>query len=236
MADTTAAVLRSAWNEFLDSILLNLPHFLAMASLVLAGWLIAWLLAFILRAVLRLVRFDLLSDRAGLASMLARAGMASASEVTASMAFWLVWAAFVISGLGALGLEGTGALTSAFVMFVPRLGVAVGLLLIGVVAANFVWRATLLAAVNANLPSARLLSSTARWLILVLSAAMALEQVGVAKTIVLTAFAIAFGAVMLGVAVAIGIGGAPVARRLLERQFPDKPHDETKQSPDVSHL
>ena len=168
--------------------------------------------------------------------MLARAGMAKASDVAASMAFWLVWAAIVISGLGAIGLQGMEALTSEFVLFVPRLGVAIGLLLIGVVAANFVWRATLLAAVNANLPSARLLSGTVRWLILVLAAAMALEQVGVAKTIVLTAFAIAFGAVMLGVAVAIGIGGAPVARRLLERQFPEKPHDEKKQSQDVSHL
>lgn len=231
-----AEVLRTAWREFLDSMLLNLPHFLAMATLIMAGWLIAWVLAFLLRTVLRLVRFDLLSDRAGLGSMLARAGMAKASDVAASMAFWLVWAAFVISGLGAIGLQGMEALTSEFVLFVPRLGVAIGLLLIGVVAANFVWRATLLAAVNANLPSARLLSGTVRWLILVLAAAMALEQVGVAKTIVLTAFAIAFGAVMLGVAVAIGIGGAPVARRLLERQFPEKPHDEKKQSQDVSHL
>ena len=36
---------------------------------------------------------------------------------------------------------------------------------------------------------------------------MALDQIAVARTIVLTAFAISFGAVMLGLAIAFGIGG-----------------------------
>ena len=63
---------------------------------------------------------------------------------------------------------------------------------------------------------------------------MALDQIAVARTIVLTAFAIAFGAVMLGLAIAFGIGGGSVARRVLERQFPEKGHE---QKPDeISHL
>jgi len=47
----------------------------------------------------------------------------------------------------------------------------------------------------------------------------------VAKTIMLTALAIAFGGLMLGVAIAIGIGGGHVARRILERQFPETPRE-----------
>ena len=69
-----------------------------------------------------------------------------------------------------------------------------------------------------------------------ITVAMALEQIGVAKTIMLTAFAIAFGAVMLGVAIAIGIGGGQVAKRILERQFPDAPKDEGAPSDELSHL
>ena len=62
---------------------------------------------------------------------------------------------------------------------------------------------------------------------------MALEQIAVAKTIVLTAFAIAFGAVMLGLAIAFGIGGGNVARRILEQQFPER---EQRESDRISHL
>ncbi len=236
MPETTSEVLRTAWREFLHGMLVNLPHVLAMLSLFLVGALMAWLLALLTRVVLRAVRFDTLAERAGLGATLARAAMPRASDLAASMVFWIVFAAFVVSGLGALGIEGMSSLTAEFVLFLPRLGVAVGLLLFGIVAAKFVWRATLLAAVNADVPSARFLSGAVRWLILTLTVAMALEQVGVAKTIMLTAFAIAFGALMLGVAVAIGIGGAPIARRLLEKQFPEKPEAPKDAPPDISHL
>jgi hypothetical protein len=121
-------------------------------------------------------------------------------------------------------------------VFLPRLGAGILILVVGLVAANFAWRATLLAAVNSNLPSARLLSGAVRWLIIALTVAMALEQIGVAKTIMLTAFAIAFGAVMLGVALAIGNGGGEVARRMIERQFPEPPRDEDSRPDELSHL
>jgi hypothetical protein len=52
-----------------------------------------------------------------------------------------------------------------------------------------------------------------------MAAAMALEQIAVARTVVLTAFAISFGAVMLALAVAVGIGAGPTARRIIEQHF-----------------
>jgi hypothetical protein len=48
---------------------------------------------------------------------------------------------------------------------------------------------------------------------------MALEQLHIARSIVLAAFIISFGAVMLSLAIAFGIGGREVARRILERRF-----------------
>lgn len=62
---------------------------------------------------------------------------------------------------------------------------------------------------------------------------MALEQIAVARTVVLPAFAIAFGAAMLGMAIAFGIGGGGIARRFLEHQFPERPRSE---SDEVSHV
>lgn len=236
MAESIANVLRSAWQEFLRGVEVFLPHLLAMLSLVVVGWLIAWILSFSLRQVLRWVKFDSLADRLGATEVLKKVAMPGASHVLASMVFWLVWAAFILSGLGALGFSGMQNLTAEFVAFLPRLGLGIVILVVGMVAANIAWRATLLGAVNSNLPSARLLSGAVRWLIVALTVAMSLEQIGVAKTIMMTAFAIAFGAVMLGIAVAIGIGGGPIARRMLERQFPDPPKDGGSKPNELSHL
>ncbi len=236
MLDSIMDVLGTAWQDFLGGLRHFLPHLLAMVSLILVGWLIAWVLSVAARYVLRWVRLDALADRTGATALLKKVALPAASSVAASAIFWLVWVAFMLSGLGALGFAGIDTLTADFVAFIPRLGVGVVILVVGLLTANFAWRAALIAAVNADVPSARLLSGAARWLIIALSVAMALEQIGVAKTIMLTAFAIAFGAVMLGVAIAIGIGGGPVARRWLDRQFPEPRADPGPRPDDHAHL
>ena len=48
---------------------------------------------------------------------------------------------------------------------------------------------------------------------------MAFEQLGLAERTILVAFAIAFGALMLGLAIAFGTGGRDLARQFLERRF-----------------
>lgn len=236
MAQSVADVLRRAWQDFQGGVLLFLPHLLAMLSLILVGWIIAWALSVVLGYLLRWVRFDALADRAGAAATLKKVALPAASHVVASLVFWLVWATFVVSGIGVLGFPGMETLTRDFVALMPRLGVGLVILVVGLIASNFAWRATLLAAVNSSLPSARLLSGGVRWLIVGMSVAMALEQIGVAKTIMLTAFAMTFGALMLGVAIAIGIGGGPVARRLIERQFPETPKDEGRRPDEMTHI
>jgi hypothetical protein len=55
----------------------------------------------------------------------------------------------------------------------------------------------------------------------------------VAPAIVLVAFAVAFGALMLALAIALGIGGGPIVRRLLEARLAGR----TQPKPDGSaHL
>jgi hypothetical protein len=92
---------------------------------------------------------------------------------------------------------------------------------LGVFIANVVWRASLLAAFNAGWPSARLLATLLRGLVLAVTLLTALAELGIPLVIVLTAFSIAFGALMLGLALAFGLGGRDAARDLIARH--DRP-------------
>jgi hypothetical protein len=233
MAQMIADTVGQAWANFLQSVALYLPRVLATMSIVIVGWLIAALLRVLARRLLRWARFDALAERLGLAAVLKGADLPPASVLAGTVVFWLVFVGFLLSGIDVLGLTALQGLVVGFGAFVPRLIVALAILAVGVVVANFAWRATLLAAVNARMASPRLLSGAVRALILILAVAMALEQIAVAQTVVLTAFAIAFGAVMAGLAIAFGIGGGNLARRFLEQQFPERPPAD----PDgVSHL
>jgi hypothetical protein len=222
MAQTILNVLMETSATYLTALKAFLPRALATLSIVIAGWLIAFVLRLAVRRMLGLLRFNQLARRFGAAEVFQKADLPAPDALVASLVFWLVFIGFLLSGVGVLGFRGIDALVSQFVLFVPRLLVAIVILVVGFVAANFAWRAALLAAVNARMPSARLAAGLVRFLIVVLAVAMALEQIAVAKTVVLTAFAIAFGAVMLAVAIAFGIGGGPIARRILEQQFPER--------------
>lgn len=233
MAEMVFQALDRAGRNFLQAVADLLPRAVLTISIVLVGWLIASVLRWLTRATLSRLGFGRLCARQGLTDMLRAAELPEPERLVAAVVFWVVWLGFLLSAVDVLGLTAVRGMIDEFALFVPRLVVAIAIVVVGVVFANVAWRATQLAAVNAKVPSPRVLSGTVRALVLLLTMAMALDQIAVARTIVLTAFAIAFGAVMLGLAVAFGVGGGHIARRILEHWFPA---GDSKEPPDLRHL
>ena len=144
-------------------------------------------------------------------------------------AFWVAWLGFILLGVNVLGIFGLQEQIAKFFLFLPRLFVALCIVFFGLLAASFFSRAALLAAVNANLPSPRLLSVSIRTIIIIFVLSMFFEEVGVAEQTMLVAFGIAFGALMLGLAIAFGTGGKDLAQHFLEKRFVHGKKDEGKE-------
>jgi hypothetical protein len=196
-----------------------LPRLIVMLVIALVGWVIAYLLKLLVRSLLRLTKFSKLSENAGATQFLHQAALPSSTELASRFVFWIAWVGFVLLGVSVLGIAGLQEYISKFFLFLPRLFVALVILFFGFVAANFFSRAALLAAVNANIRSSRLLSTSIRIIISIFALSMVFEVLGVAEQTVLIAFGTAFGAVMLGLAIAFGIGGKDLAREFLERKL-----------------
>ncbi len=211
-----------------------LPNLIAALVIILGGWLAAWVLKVIVRFALAVGKFDQFCSNVGATQMLTRADIRSSPSALASrFVFWLGFIVFFMSGVRALGLDVFNRLIAEFFLYLPRIFAALMILLLGFLTANFLSRAALLAAVNANVPSPRMVSGLVKFLIGILAFAMALEQLQIARGIVTSAFAIAFGAVMLGLALAFGLGGRDVARHVLEERFLEKKQEEPDQ---FSHI
>ncbi|MGO9366662.1 MAG: mechanosensitive ion channel family protein, partial [Terriglobales bacterium] len=205
-----------------------LPRLIVMLILAFAGWAIAYLVKIVLRSILRLIQFDKLSENAGAAQLLTKAALPSATEVVSRFVFWVVWLGFVLLGVSVLGILGLQEQIGKFFYFLPRLFVAMFILFVGLLAASFFSRAALLAAVNANVPSPRVLSLAIRSIIIVFVLSIAFEELGIAEQTMLVAFGIGFGALMLGLAIAFGIGGRNLAERFLEQRFVRAKKDENE--------
>jgi Mechanosensitive ion channel, conserved TM helix len=207
-----------------------LPRLLAMLVVVILGWLIAFGTRFVIRRLLDLLKFDRFSERSGVTQPLTRVGLPPPGALVAQVAFWVIWVSFMVLGLSVLGIATFQEEISRFFQFVPHIFVALLILYVGFWAAHFFSRAALLAAVNANFPLPRLLASFVQLSIVILALTMAFEQLDLAKTALLIAFSITFGAVMMGLAIAFGLGGRFAARRVLEKQLMETEEDKEKEA------
>jgi hypothetical protein len=195
------------------------PRLVVMLILAIAGLGIAYLVKAMLRSILKVVKFDKLSESAGASQLLTKAALPSATEVLSRLVFWVTWLGFVLLGVSVLGILGMQEQLARFFLFLPRLFVAMLIMFVGLLSASFFSRAALLAAVNANVPSARVLSLAVRSIIIIFVLSIVFEELGLAEQTMLVAFGIAFGAVMLGLAIAFGMGGRDLAQHFLERRF-----------------
>jgi len=233
MAEAILTTLRETWSGYVEGLRLVIPRLLAMLSVVAAGWLIAALARVVTGRVLGWLRVARLAERTGTAELLRKAELPPAERLAASAVFWVLFLGFLLAGLDALGFKTLAGLRSEVGLLVPRLLGGLLILAVGLVLANVVWRVVLLAAVNAGWPSARLIGGAVYFLLVTIAAAMALDHIGLARPIVLTAFAIVVGAAMLAAAIAVGVGAGPLVRRLLDERLAPRSRPDTDGS---SHL
>jgi len=205
-----------------------LPRLIVMLILAFVGWVIAYIVKMVLRSILRLIKFDKLSENAGASQLLTKAALPSATEMLSRFVFWVTWLGFILLGVRVLEILGLQEQIARFFLFLPRLFVAMFILFVGLLAASFFSRAALLAAVNANVPSPRVLSLAVRSVIIVFVLSIAFEELGLAEQTMLVAFGIAFGALMFGLAIAFGIGGRGLAQRFLEKKFVRRKKEENE--------
>jgi hypothetical protein len=212
-----------------------LPNVLAMTIIFLFGLLAAWILGQAVGRFLRAIGLDHLCHRAGVTAALARGGVKTDPSLLVGRGiYWVVFLFATMAALGALNLQPINQFARSLLAYLPHLFVAVVILTAGYILSNFVSQTVLIAAVNAGLPPARLVAGAARWGILLVSMAMALEQLGIAQTIVVVGFGLTFGGVVLAAAIAFGFGAKDLAKEYLERRLSPRSRENT--ADDLKHL
>src|SRR3990170_6757217 len=218
--------LRSFWAGLVGFI----PNLLAMLIIICGGLFIAWVAKAVLRKAFSAFSFDGWCDRAGLTAMIRKANVWSRpSDILVKAVYWFLAVLFVMMGLTSLRLQAIDSLTMQFFLYLPRAFTALLILIIGYIITGFVSRAVLIAAVNSGYHYAKILAEAVRMLLIVLILAMALEQLQVAPGIVIAAFSIVFGGIILALSIAFGIGGIDAAKRIINGGEPEQKGEKKKE-------
>jgi hypothetical protein len=206
---------------FLAQVGAFLPR-LAMALLVIVvGWLVARMVRFAVIRGLRAINFGVLTERAGTDDFLKQGGIQSdTTDIFGALVFLLVILAALVIAFNGLGLTYITDLFGKLVLFVPRLIIALLIVVFGAYFAQFVGNAASTYFRASGAQDADLLGRLAQYAILAFVVLIALDEADVGGAIVRHSFLIVLAGIVLALALAFGLGGQHWAAELLERWWP----------------
>lgn len=205
MLEQVDLALRRSATRILTGLVELLPGVLALLIAVLVAAVVGWLVAVLLRRVLRGLDVDQRLADWGWADLPAWWAERSPTALLVALTRWAIIVLGFVIGLAAFDPTLTSRVVAQLFGSVIDLLAAVILLIVGTILARFLARGVLISLVNLNIEHARLVSLGVRWLLLIFTAAMALNQLGVGGRIVDLAFGILFGGIVLALALAVGL-------------------------------
>ena len=194
-----------------------LPRLLLAVVILIIGWLVAKAVRFAIVKALRTINFNVVTEKAGIDHFLKQGGAdIDTVRVLGSLSYWLVILAALMIASNSLDLAYVTDLIGRIVLFVPKVMVAVVILVFGVYFARFVGAALTTYLRNIGVGEAGLVGRLALYAIVVFVIMIALDQMGLGD-IIRQAFLIIVAAIALGLALAFGLGGQKRAAELIER-------------------
>ena len=216
VSDWTQAVVTSAATA-LALFATAIPKIIGFALILAIGWFIASALARVVATVLRSIRFNELAQRAGLSDFVSRMGMhMDPASFVANIAKWFVRLIVLVVAFDALGLPAVSQVLESFLMWIPNLIVALAVLVIGGLAAKALSSLVRGATSESGLGNPDLLATITQVAVWAFAIVIAVNQVGVATTLVNTLFMGTVGALALAFGLAFGLGGRETAGRIVQ--------------------
>lgn len=207
------ASLTTALSLFLGAI----PRIIGFLVILVIGWFISGLLASAVAALLRAVRFNELAQRSGFSGFVNNMGVRTdASGLLANIAKWFVRLIVLVVAFDALGLPAVSQVLQQFLLWIPNLVVAVVVLVIAGLAANALGNLVRGSTAQAGLGNPALLATIARVAVWGFGIVVAVNQIGVAQTLVNTLFMGFIGALALAAGLAFGLGGRETAAQIVQ--------------------
>ncbi|MEH7074350.1 mechanosensitive ion channel [Neobacillus drentensis] len=198
----------------LDQVLSLIPNIAVAVILILVGlWLGKWIEKVVAQMLWRL-KFNSLFHQMGIGSLNPEPSKYNLSQIVGMLAKIVIVLLFTVEALQIVHLEFLVTLATGVLAYVPMLVAALVILGVGLYLGHLVER------ILQNILKtsyARTLAAVGKYAIFAVTVFMALDQLGVAHSIVNAAFILVLGGVALAFGLAFGLGGREFASKYLAR-------------------
>lgn len=214
-----ADVLMQSFYGLFYGVVAFIPNLLVALVIFILGWLIGAGLGRLVAQIVNSLQVNQALRSAGVEDVVTRAGMKlDAGAFLGSLVKWFFIIVFLIAAFDVLQLTEVNLFLRTIVLgFLPQVFIAVLILMAAAVLGDVVQRLVRSAAAAANLRSANLLGTTARWAIWIFGILAALNQLQIASDFIQPLFTGIVVGLALAFGLAFGLGGQQAAARAIER-------------------
>jgi hypothetical protein len=205
----------------LTTLVALLPALIGAILILVVGWILAGFVARLVTGLLERVGFERAASRTGMTDFIARTGAKDprASSVIGQLVKWFIRLIFLEAAATAVHLTAVTDIINRIILFIPNLIVAVLVVMIGALIARFVSDLVRGSASEMGFGNPNLLASISNVAVLAFAVIVAVNQVGIATTIVNTLFMAIVFALALAVGLAFGLGGRDTAAQMWRRWY-----------------
>jgi hypothetical protein len=196
-----------------------LPIALKLIAILLGGYLLTRLLTRLIARLANRVKLDALSDRVGVLRLFSRVGLPAPSVLLTKLVRVLGLAITIYLAANILQITILSLALGSAVAFLPTLFTAFGMVLLGLLGAEFIKKilVKVLAAKDGLSDVADIVPQGVYASIMVLTLAMAAQQLGLDISLINRIIVLTVIGVSIGIVGSIGLGAAPLMRQLMGR-------------------
>ena len=214
--DAMMASLTGAMALFFAAI----PKIIGFAIILIVGWFVASLVARAVGHILRAIHFNNLARRSGISDFVQRMGLETdAAGFVAEIVKWFIRLIALVVAFDALGLPAVSDVLRQLLLWLPNLVVAIVVLVIGGIAANALASVVRGSTSEAGFNNPEMLAKVAKVAVWAFAIVVAVNQLGIAQTLVNTLFMAVVGAAALALGLAFGLGGRDTAAEVVRKWY-----------------
>ncbi len=198
--------IEDAWRDLTGFI----PDLIAAIVVLLVGWFVARVIRKVVEKILQKINFDRYIDKSGLGAPIERAGWADSGKLLALLIYYGLMLVVIQLAIGVFGDTAVNEAFDGLIEFIPKLFVAIIIVIITGVVANTV-RGLVSAAVS-HMDAGNFISKAAFVAIWVIGAFAAIDQIEFAEDVVDTLWQTLAYSLGLIFVIKFGVGGIWAAR------------------------
>jgi hypothetical protein len=206
--------LFEVWNGVVSFV----PDLIVALIIFAIGWILAILIEKLVEHLFQALRIDAALKSAGLEEVVKRSGHTlNSGAFVGALVKWFIIVVFLLASFEILGLTEVSMFLQSVVGYLPKVIIAVLMLMVAVVVANAMQHIVVASSRAANIRSAELLGRITKWAIWIFAIVAALDKLVLVTGLIQAIITPLFAGLALAFGLAFGLGGKDAAQKIIEK-------------------